>query len=336
MPTSYNYNTSTTRVTCTQCNSSREFNGRYPEAGQQATDGSGAVADFIRFLPARGRYHAWCRSCERAARNAQPRSGGRARRSGTTTTPAGRLADRRFGVELELGFSRGTSRERIERALTDAGLSGWRVKTDCTIRCGPAAPTGWEIVSPPLAGEAGFDALQIACRVLRGLGAQVNRTCGTHVHHEARDLTIDQVKAVARSWFNNQNLIDGLVAPSRRGVHSSTYCRPLGAEDIGRISLARDLRSIPSHCGSRYKTMNLQSYGRYGTIEIRQHQGTCDYEKIASWIRFGQAIIDTAKDAPINTHGTMRGLLDTFGDRLDATAKTFLLGRTVEFAHAAL
>jgi hypothetical protein len=333
MPTHYNYREQTSTISCTQCHATRTFAGRYADASTYASDGT-PLADFIRYLPARDRYHAWCRSCERAARNASPRTP-RTRRPGSTTTPAGRLTDRRFGVELELGFPRGTTRESIERALTAAGLSGWRVKSDCTIRVS-GAPAGWEVVSPPLAGEAGFDALQVACRVLRGMGAQVNRTTGTHVHHEARDMTVEQIKAAARSWFNNQNLIDGLVAASRRGPNSSTYCRPLSNGDITRIEEARDLQSIPHAAGGRYKTLNLAAFGRYGTIEIRQHQGTCDFEKIASWIRFGQAVIDTAKAAPVNTHQTMRGLLETLGDNLDATARTFLLGRTVEFAHAAL
>jgi len=98
------------------------------------------------------------------------------------------------------------------------------------------------------------------------------------------------------------------------------------------VDAATSLSDIRSLYIERWRTLNLTSYGRYGTIEIRQHQGTLDAEKILSWMRFGQAIIDTAKTEPTaGPASSVRSLLDYLGDRLDATARTFLLGRAVEF-----
>ena len=71
--------------------------------------------------------------------------------------------------------------------------------------------------------------------------------------------------------------------------------------------------------------------------EIRQHQGTCDPEKIVSWVRFGQGLIDAAAEGVVVERSTrMRDFLGAIGERLDETARTFLLGRTVEFGAVAV
>src|SRR5439155_107312 len=78
-------------------------------------------------------------------------------------------------------------------------------------------------VSPPLRGEAGLAQVQLACTALRRMGAKPNRSCGLHVHHEIRDLDVASIKRFVRSYANNQDLIDGLVSPSRRHGQN-TYC----------------------------------------------------------------------------------------------------------------
>jgi hypothetical protein len=223
------------------------------------------------------------------------------------------------------------SASTVTRLLADNGHSDWRVKYD-----GSLSGNGAEVVSPVLTGENGLDAIRSVTRLLRDQGCTVNRTCGLHVHHDVRDLRIDDVKRVVRVWSANQSLIDGLVSPSRRGG-SNTYCRHLNADDLRHIEDATDLRQVGGYV-SRYKTLNLASYGRYGTVEIRQHQGTLDAEKIISWIRFGQGVIDGTVVSPAmeTTFTTLRALFAAMGERLDETARTFLIGRGVEFGAVAV
>ncbi len=87
---------------------------------------------------------------------------------------------------------------------------------------------------------------------------------------------------------------------------------------------------------SRYHTINVAAYAAYGTIEIRQHQGTTSFEKIRTWVLLGQALLDDARrgESAKLPQRTVRDLLDSLGDLLDETAKTFALGRAVEFAAA--
>ena len=279
---------------------------------------------FFRTRGARGGFHNHCRACQ----------------SNTTSRPGPRVpgtarvvsADqRRFGVELELIFPRGVTRERIRAALEAAGLTGWRAKYDGSLTGG----NGLEVVSPILTGEDGEAQIRTATRVLRGLGATPNRSCGLHVHHECRDLTADGFKALARGWKRNQGIIDGLVSPSRRNG-ANHYCQPLSDGDLHRIESCSTVEEITRAAQgiSRYKTLNFSALGRYHTVEVRQHQGTCDAEKIISWVKLGQGIIAAAASTPNvsgRTFTRVRDLLGACGEHLNETARTFLLGRAVEF-----
>lgn len=285
------------------------------------------VSTIFRTRASRGGLHSHCRQCQSQAapRVRGPRVPGTARIVSAD--------QRRFGVELELIFPRGVTRERVTAALADAGLTGWRAKYDGSLTGG----NGLEVVSPILTGENGEAQIRTATRVLRGLGATPNRSCGMHVHHEARDLTADGFKALARGWKVNQPLIDGLVSPSRRNG-ANHYCQPLTDGDVQRIESCSTVEQITREGQriSRYKTLNFAALGRYHTVEVRQHQGTCDPEKIISWVKFGQGIVAAAATtdtsaATQQTHGRVRDLLGAFGSHLNETARTFLLGRAVEF-----
>jgi putative amidoligase enzyme len=343
MPTTYDRTLGSYRVTCSRCGVYCTSNSPYDPAA--VTTAGSLVGDVFRWQSNNGAFVSRCRACERAVRQARGRTTRSARVPGTTgawPTPTSG-ATRRYGVELELIFPSGVDRYDIQNAL-NAVVSRWSVKSDGSLS-GRGAGYGWEIVSPVLSGEDGFDQIRKVCQVVASLGGKPNRTCGLHAHHEIRELTVDQIKAVTEAWCENQDVIDGFVAPSRRQHGSSGYCQRLSQSERTRIHRARDLSSIQnllSHdpYSARYRAFNLGSYGRYGTVEIRQHQGTADAEKIITWVRFVQALIETAAataDSPATRrHSRVTELFTTLGDRLNETARTFLLGRAVTFGHATI
>lgn len=329
MPATFNYTVGQYQLTCNDCDTTVYTSDAHH---RDARDGSGnLVRDTFPFVAARGTFYGICRSCDRTRREAT-----RARR-GSTTSRARRVVGtflglrRKFGVELELIFPSGISHRDVRNALDAALVHGWDVKYDGSLR-----GNGLEVVSPPLSGEAGLQEIDAACAALNAIGATVNQSCGLHVHHDISDLTIDNVKSVVRGWKANANLIDGLVAPSRRAHGASSYCAGLSDSDVREVERCDSMSALRRLSIGRYRSLNLQAYGRYGTIEIRQHQGTCNAEKIKTWIRFGQAIIDTAKSGEVTQRTTVRELLSSLGDRLDETARTFLLGRAVEFGAVAV
>lgn len=324
--TSFDHTASAYRIRCLGCGNHVHTQTPY---SRDAVDFSGRPV--LETFPwyCRGSFSTRCRECTRARNRA------RSTRRSTPTVGTRIGVGRRFGVEMELIFPRGTTAATISAALRNAGLSGWNVTTDCSLHDRNGRGIGYEIISPILAGEDGIEQVRTAARTLRSIGATPNRTCGMHVHHEIRDLGLDGVKRLYRSWANNQSVIDGLVAPSRRpGAHESRYCNSVTDAEARVVEAARDLRTIRH--GGKFKALNLSYVGSRGTIEIRQHQGTCDPEKIVSWVRFGQGLIDAAAEGVVVERSTrMRDFLGAIGERLDETARTFLLGRTVEFGAVA-
>lgn len=327
----------TTSVECSHCHEIRhgETTGRYTSTDTAVMVNGELLSTWIRFLPARGRFHSWCRECERAHnranRTARPSA---ARRVAGTYTNSSLGANRKFGIELELVFPRGVTRDRIDSALAAAGCMGFRARTDMSISCRDGI--GWEIVSPPLQGETGLEQVRTATRVLRELGATANRSTGMHVHHDVNDLTADQLKNAVISYANNQDILDGLVAPSRRQQAQPTYCRRLSDGDLQTIRNCTTLEQLKRTGIQRYRTINIASFAKHGTLEFRQHQGTCDFEKIATWISLGQAIIDSSMDAPMSRKDRVTSLVRDLGCTINETAATFTIGRAVQFAAVAV
>jgi hypothetical protein len=290
------------------------------ERAQELTD-----ANFYR--PPGRDFESWCRDCGRERNRAARRA--RAARGNTGNSPTDR---RKFGVEIEFIGSRYTLQVALEErglpvnseGYTHRVMNQWKIVTDGSVS------RGYELVSPPLSGAEGLAALKLACEALDAVGARVNRSCGLHVHHDVNDLNLRSFGRLFRIWSRNQHATDGLVTQSRR---NNNWARPLTSNDVRTIeslpSLART--TISSYLGyvNRYKALNVAAFPRYGTVEVRQHQGTTNYEKIAAWIAFGQAIIAYAKsDAEVFATANTSDWLDTLaGHGLAPTTVTYLKSR---------
>lgn len=267
-------------------------------------------------LDAARRPDTFCTECAPLAQNRATRRSSAPSRSGEQ--PLG--LERKYGVEFEFfGIRRYVVQSWLDSATE---LRGWRIKSDCSV-----SGEGLELISPPLRGQAGLDQIRIALRWLNENGARVNRTCGTHVHHDAADMSIDAIKRFVRGYVNNQRLIDWLVSPSRRTDAFAQYCRGWSEDELAQMESQHGRVYGPT----RYKTVNVQSYGRHGTLEVRQHQGTLSFDKTVSWIKFGQAMMDAAnaRTTALRTAGGIRPLMANLG--LDEDAAAYLLGRAVQF-----
>ena len=161
----------------------------------------------------------------------------------------------------------------------------WTAKNDSSID----AP-GFELVSPPLQGERG---LQVVSDVVRELDRYCSghRSCGLHIHHEARDLTDEQFVNVYRIYYSLQPVLAFLVAPSRR---YNGYCPPLNTplRSWGTDPVEQKNELM---CADRY-SVNLRSYVVRGTIEFRQHHGTTSVEQILAWLFLTQRIVEYARE----------------------------------------
>lgn len=262
----------------------------------------------------------WCRDCTRKYN--------RDRR---------RIAEhgRRFGVEIECIVTDGEwgepmDAEHIAAELREAGINAvydgythevfedaWKIVSDSSV------PAGWEVVSPPLTW-AQRDQVKDVCRVMRNLGAEVDATCGLHVHHEVSDLPLTAFKRLYNLWNEHQPLTDLLTSQGRRNGQWSAHCPQ---SEIAVINELPNLGSIASAYCDRYRSLNITCYSSYGTVEVRQHQGSLNASKILAWVAYGQAMVEQAANP--TRHGPEDSSIDALLDWLP-----FRRGRDREYLKA--
>lgn len=259
-------------------------------------------------------------------------------------------AERTFGVELEFF---GTTPERVVTEFRARWLdcryegynhetrSSWKIVTDVSVNATGTSATsrngrgsGLELVSPILRGPEGFAALQLACQALTAAGAKVDRTCGVHVHHGADDLDAMAIARICANYAYGQAFIDQLLPPSRR---NNIYCapRPLSqVQALIRIAGQRWMtRSRMAYEGfNRYHTVNLESISRHGTVEFRQHSGSTEYDKVAAWVRLGQAIVATSREQTVISAASLADWLGAVG--CDESLTQTLVARAEQIARS--
>ncbi|UOQ99909.1 amidoligase family protein [Hymenobacter sp. 5317J-9] len=213
--------------------------------------------------------------------------------------------NRTFGVEIEaFGVTSAALLAELRAQGLEAQAEGynhttrghWKITSDASI----SGPNAFELVSPVLQGLEGLADLERACRALRICGAQVNSTCGLHVHLGARDLSIEAMRQLVRNYLVLEPTIDQLMPADRRG-DAAYYCRSLqrgrtlaaAEQAILSATTAQELGNAANT--NRYHKVNMQSFFRQGTIEFRQHSGTTNFEKISMWVRFLANLVDFSK-----------------------------------------
>ena len=162
----------------------------------------------------------------------------------------------------------------------------YKLGSDCSIQ----GYDSCEVVSPILHN---LNSLKKVCDVINAAGAQVNKSCGLHVHFGAKDFTIAQWSRIIRNYAALEEIIDSFMPASRRG-NENRYCKSIK-------NAARRLENSPANSmydirdafnDDRYHKVNVMSYSSHKTIEFRQHSGTTDFKKIENWINFLRNLIE--------------------------------------------
>ena len=158
----------------------------------------------------------------------------------------------------------------IKRDTLAESLPYWtRVVSDGSIR-----PTGQEAdgheVRALLDRTKAEPRIFRLCERMQQLGLRVNRTCGLHIHLDARSVSsFDEVVRIGRIMDAWLYALRELLPASRR---ANDYCKfGIAATD-------------------RYRAVNVSSYGKHRTLEIRCHSATLDYTKVIAWLRLCELI----------------------------------------------
>ena len=192
------------------------------------------------------------------------------------------------GVEIECympyrGLIKGghshweTAQRKLSMLLKEADIPNVQVKGDSSVSS-PDDGKYFEVEIALLFERTDKKPLRRLCRLLQKLNATANRTCGLHVHLDCRDLATETTVTYSSSGYAYQGapaivrergekinnvlpLMLKMVSKSRR---NNSYCRPVMSDQRSAI--------------------NLGAFERHKTIEVRLHQGTVQYSKIANWV----------------------------------------------------
>jgi Putative amidoligase enzyme len=241
---------------------------------------------------------------------------------------------RQFGVEIEFyGITPQTAIAALAQVgitaswegYTHAVMADWKIVRDGSVTgTGTGQGNGIELVSPILKGEQGLQDLAKALDALHSAGAKVNTTCGIHVHVDTNGMNGMQRKNFFNSYVLNQDIFDSLVSKSRRNNRNYT-CRYGSSE---RADYANALESGDVNRYNRYRTVNITSYAKYGTLEFRQHQGSLSGKKVVAWVKLLLALASKAQASTVadeTVYNSLAELLEAVN--LEPATKNFLLRR---------
>lgn len=258
---------------------------------------------------------------------------------------------RQFGVEIEFYNVRPIV---LIEALAEIGIDceyegynhntrpHWKIVRDGSVTSrNTGEGSGLEMVSPILRGSEGLAELQKVMDTMARVGAKVNSSCGLHVHIDQAGLTGAQRRNFFLTYATNNGIMDRLVSRSRRAWNNS-YCYSYRSTVIADYAYCAETgdNSYPES-NPRYHTINITCFGKYGTFEVRQHQGTLNARKAIAWVKLIQAMCDFAKNlgedaenTTVPTFTSVENMLDTFN--LDNDTKTFWLRREAKLNPSSL
>ena len=233
-----------------------------------------------------------------AAVISRPRRAARARTKAAITLP------RLFGVEIECYNA--TRANIIEKCTaenlemrdspythSDQGFA--KIVSDASLR----GENTQEVVMPPLNS---FTDLKKVCTALKNAGCKVNKSCGLHVHIDARNMTPQHALNIGRNYYFLRRIISRSLPLSRR---NNAYClvRQARCNDAEHNISWEELTTANSN---RYVAVNYTAYQRHKTIEFRQHQGSINFTKISNWVLFLESLVSWSETHQLDTNVTSK------------------------------
>lgn len=198
----------------------------------------------------------------------------------------------KFGVEIETtipdsapvmvgGYHRGVA------VINGPKFQGapWMAESDASIWTSNYSRRGCEFVSPILCGEEGIKHVLEFVGWLVSIGAQVNTSCGLHVHvgtgsfgfATTEELTafISRIARIASRRSLALYAQTGTL--SRENGH---YCAKPGQEYKSAVRKIAKAKTVSEVAVNRYQLLNLCNVPTKGTVEFRCFAGTLNANKI--------------------------------------------------------
>ena len=206
-----------------------------------------------------------------------------------------------YGLEFEVTS---ISPRDAANVITDGGVyceyisNGIHETNDSWKAVHDGSVAGAEVVSPILTA-ARLNEVTRVTRVLTTHGARVDSSTGFHVHVGARAFAsegVSQNEVLAQFVLNYYGVHHAIAAMVSNSRLRNRFCRVLDRNRAEQDAEFIRNGSLGSSVGDRYTSLNLESLGRHGTVEVRLHQGTLNSAKAVGWAQFISALIEATKE----------------------------------------
>ena len=161
-----------------------------------------------------------------------------------------------------------------------------------------------------------MEEFSIVTSVMNTLGVRVNKSAAFHVHVDATDLSMEELRKICCQYVKYEEAFDLMVPRSRGGDNNQWAKSNRAAQQI--VSDRELFRKIQTRrrpaglndmlCpGDRYYKLNLRRLTKESpTIEFRQHSGTSNFQKMQAWILLCLWFVDRSITIPMpdNFHQT--------------------------------
>ncbi len=226
-------------------------------------------------------------------------------------------------IEFELIFKSKKERDDFALLVRQNGMGKFvTIKTDGSLRVEKEGEEPNEVVLSYKSGDEKM--VRDFCSLLRGR-AYVNKTCGAHVHFDFRHVGVEEANLYGKRLARCVPALRLLLPHARR---TSEYCK----ENINNYAQAGT-----GNAHARYAFINMFSYAKYKSIEIRGHSGTINADKILNWIKLCEIIMATdlnftGKPEHRNEVTKIDDLLVQYADKLDDVMVNYIKSRFQTFS----
>jgi hypothetical protein len=151
---------------------------------------------------------------------------------------------------------------------------------------------GLEMSLGPAAGFDFFLKIEKIRDLLRAIGARADRTCGLHVHTDARGISFRRLRPLAMLWSAVEPAAYAVAGQHRR---HNRFCGPTA------LSLTSYLKPCPAGAWAkefkawafdyRYRSLNWRALLAHRTLEVRLAAGACRSERLVHWPLISHSLV---------------------------------------------
>jgi Putative amidoligase enzyme len=221
-----------------------------------------------------------------------------------------------FGIEIEVVAPRRKVAELISQILTDSDINeedeetfdvaGWKVTRDDSLSACEDCQT--EIVSPVLHDMSELAVLAEIISAVNELGADVNESCGIHVHVGGLSWRMVMTLVLIMKYIEPR-----IYETFKPHVSRMKFAAPIEQEFLKKLENARteeagqakellweawygrqDSDEVDRYDPSRYHGLNINSFFYRGTIEFRYFNSSLDFGTIERYVNTSLAVAQLA------------------------------------------